>query len=71
VVATGVPELLPTGGVGLLSSGCAVEGREHEVLVAAVLVVEAKEQPSADRDLCEAYICAEKCVENRVQVICT
>jgi hypothetical protein len=70
VAATGVPELLPTGGVGLHSNGCAVEGREHEVLVAAVLVVEAKEQPSADRILSEAYRYVEICKAIRVQVVC-
>jgi hypothetical protein len=53
VVAPGVPEVLPIGGVGPSSGGCAIEVGEHVVLAAAVLVVEAEEHPGVY--LCEAY----------------
>jgi hypothetical protein len=55
VVATGVPEVLSIGGVGLPSGVRVVEEREHEVLAAAMLGVEAEEHPAADDALSEAY----------------
>lgn len=55
MVATGVPEVLPIGGVELVSERCVVEEREHVVLAAALLVVVAEEQPGADDALSEAY----------------
>jgi hypothetical protein len=43
------------GGVGHLSERSAVEEREHEVLLAAALVVVAEEHPGVDQALSVAY----------------